>query len=151
MFNRNKMKGKGIEGKEVVGLLRANGRRVRESKDGRLGNGHGKRPAMMGAHWAAGRLSDRVTATTAKQQLTLVLLMVWAPQAYMPSWDSGARGAVRRDEGLPRSRSHHPMAHGRGAQQPGDKPASVRSSRWSLLERPRQRPSPQGNLLDISF
>ncbi len=49
MFNRNKVKGKGIEGKEVVRPLRANGRRDRESKD--KGLGHGKRPAMMGAHW----------------------------------------------------------------------------------------------------
>ena len=95
---------------------------------------------------AAGPLSDRVTARAANQQLTprpsrrrrLICL----------SASVGARVVVRRGEGLPRSRSHHPMGHGRGAQRPGDKPACVCSSRWSFLERPRQRPSPQGNLLD---
>ncbi len=40
--------------------LWANGRRVRDSpKTGGLGRGTAKRPAMMmGAHWAAGPLSD---------------------------------------------------------------------------------------------
>ncbi|KAH9399964.1 hypothetical protein TYRP_017534 [Tyrophagus putrescentiae] len=41
------------------------------------------------------------------------------------------------------------MAHWRGAeQQPGDDSASHRSTLWSVLEWPRQRPSPQGKFLD---
>ena len=57
---RRRVRGGNRKGEEVVGPLRANGRKVRESKDRGawlVGHGLGKRPAMMGAHWAAGRLS----------------------------------------------------------------------------------------------
>ncbi|KAH9389418.1 hypothetical protein TYRP_012217 [Tyrophagus putrescentiae] len=69
MLNRNKVKSKGIERKEVERAAQGEWARVQKFKDKGLGHGSVKRPAMMGAHWAAGRLSDRVTASTANQQL----------------------------------------------------------------------------------
>ncbi|KAH9396042.1 hypothetical protein TYRP_020122 [Tyrophagus putrescentiae] len=57
--------------------------------------------------------------------------MVWAPQAYMLSSDGGS-------------------TWGGDEQQPGDDSACRLSRLWSLLEWPRQRPSPQGKFLDIS-
>ncbi len=64
MFNRDKGKGKGIEGKKVVRAAQGEWARVRESNDKGLGHGAAKRrpammgagaakrrPAMMGAHW----------------------------------------------------------------------------------------------------